>query len=224
MTDRRELPTYTISEAAHYLSVPAATIRYWSVGRGSYLPLIDVPSPGPPTLVSFLNLTELHVLSALRRKHQVKMPPVRKAIEYLSRLAETPIDRRHPLVSRALETDGLHVFTDYYGQLINLSRSGQAVIRERIAGALKRIERDRSGIPIKLYPFTRHSIRNAPATVLIDPTLAGGRPVIAGTGLATQIIAERYKLGESISALADDYERPSMEIEEAIRCELEVAV
>lgn len=38
MTDRRELPTYTISETTHYLSVPAATIRYWSVGRGSYLP------------------------------------------------------------------------------------------------------------------------------------------------------------------------------------------
>ena len=35
MTGRRELPTYTISEAAHYLSVPAATIRYWSVGRAA---------------------------------------------------------------------------------------------------------------------------------------------------------------------------------------------
>ena len=50
-----------------------------------------------------------------------------------------------------------------------------------------------------------------------------GVPVIAGTGLATQIIAERYKLGESISDLADDYERPGTEIEEAIRCELEAA-
>ena len=223
MTDRRELPTYTISEAAHYLSVPAATIRYWSVGRGDHLPLIEVPSPSSPTLVSFLNLTELHVLSALRREHKVKMPAVRDAIEHLSKLATTSLDRRHPLVSRVLETDGLHVFTDYYGQLINLSRSGQAVIREVIAGALKRIERDRGGVPIKLYPFTRYSIRNAPATVLIDPALAGGRPVIAGTGLATQIIAERYKLGESISELADDYERPDTEIEEAIRCELEAA-
>ena len=161
MTDRRELPTYTISEAAHYLSVPSARIRYWSVGRGSYLPLIDVPSPGPPTLVSFLNLTELHVLSALRRKHQVKMPAVREAIEHLARLAQTPIDARHPLVSRVLATDGVHVFTDYYGQLINLSRSGQAVIREVIAGALKRIERDRGGVPIKFYPFTRSAEMDA---------------------------------------------------------------
>ncbi|MCY4450682.1 MAG: hypothetical protein OXC01_01915 [Immundisolibacterales bacterium] len=158
MTDRRELPTYTVSEAAHYLSVPAATIRYWSVGRGSYLPLIDVPSRGPPTLVSFLNLTELHVLSALRRKHQVKMPAVREAIQHLARLAQTPIDARHPLVSRVLATDGVHVFTDYYGQLINLSRSGQAVIREVIAGALK-ATRARSGRDpyqaLPLYPALR---------------------------------------------------------------------
>ena len=151
------------------------------------------------------------------------MPGIRQAIEYLSKLAGTPIDQRHPLVSRVLETDGLDVFTEYYGTLINLSRSGQTVIREVIADALKRIERDHGGIPIKLYPFTRHSIRNAPAMVLIDPALSGGRPVISGTGLATQIIAERYKLGESISDLAHDYERPSAEIEEAIRCELELA-
>ena len=78
----------------------------------------------------------------------------------------------------------------------------QAVMREIIDGALKRIERDHGGIPIKLYPFTRHSIKNAPATVLIDPALSGGRPVISGTGLATRIIAERYKLGESISNAA----------------------
>ena len=79
----------------------------------------------------------------------------------MSRLAETPADKRHPLVSRVLETDGLDVFTEHYGQLINLSRAGQAVMREIIDGALKRIERDHGGIPIKLYPFTRHSIKNA---------------------------------------------------------------
>ncbi len=41
--DLRELPAYTISEAAHYLSVPATTIRYWSMGRNRYKPPIQVP-------------------------------------------------------------------------------------------------------------------------------------------------------------------------------------
>ncbi len=39
-------------------------------------------------------------------------------------------------------------------------------------------------------------------------------------GIPTAIIAERYKAGEAIGALADDYGRPTLEIEEAIRCEL----
>ena len=77
--DPREFPAYTISEAAHYLCVPAATIRYWSVGRGDYAPLIGVPKH-VPTLLSFLNLTELHVLAAIRREHMANSSiSVRKA-------------------------------------------------------------------------------------------------------------------------------------------------
>ena len=101
----RELPTYTISEAAHYLTVPAATVRYWSVGQGDYEPLIVVPKHSP-TLLSFLNLTELHVLAAIRRKHVVAMPKVRKAIDYLVENAPDVTDRQHPLISSPLETDG----------------------------------------------------------------------------------------------------------------------
>jgi uncharacterized protein (DUF433 family) len=59
--------------------------------------------------------------------------------------------------------------------------------------------------------------------VVIDPELSFGRPVIAGTGLATEVIADRYKAGESIQELAEDYGRPAEEVEEAIRCELEAA-
>ena len=222
MNDPRELPAYTISEAAHYLTVPAATIRYWSVGREGYAPLIEVPENNP-TLLSFLNLVELHVLAAIRRKHYVKMPSIRRAIEYLEEHTEQAIDKRHLLISRELETDGLDLFIEQYGQLINISRAGQIAMRKIISAALRRIERDLEGVPIKLYPFTRTAINDAPAMVVIDPALSAGRPVIAGTGLATQLIAERYKAGESVTQLAHDYEREHAEIEEAIRCELKDA-
>ena len=220
--DPRELPAYTVSEAAHYLRVPAATIRYWSVGRGDYAPLIEAPEH-VPTLLSFLNLTELHVLAAIRREHEVKMPSVRRAIQYLAKHARQAADKRHPLVSRDLETDGLDLFIEQYGQLINISRKGQTAMREVIGAALRRIDRDAAGVPIKLYPFTRAAMDNTPTMVVIDPRLSAGRPVIAGTGLATGLIAERYKAGESIGDLAHDYERENAEIEEAIRCELQAA-
>ena len=36
--DRRELPAYSIAEAAHYLTVPEATIRYWATGTAGPIP------------------------------------------------------------------------------------------------------------------------------------------------------------------------------------------
>ena len=56
--------------------------------------------------------------------------------------------------------------------------------------------------------------------VEIDPRLSFGRPVLVGTGIPTAVIAERYKAGETIAELAEDYHRTSTEIEEALRCEL----
>jgi uncharacterized protein (DUF433 family) len=53
----------------------------------------------------------------------------------------------------------------------------------------------------------------------IDPRISFGRPVIAGTRIATAVIGERWRAGESVEALAADYGRSLAEIEEAIRCE-----
>lgn len=219
-TDRRELPAYSIAEAAHYLNMPEATVRYWATGQDSYRPLIEAP-PGRPTLLSFINLVELHVLAAIRRKNTVPMPKVRAAIEYLRKNTRRAYDRKHPLISKQLETDGLDLFIQRYGELVNISQDGQLAMREVMSAALHRIERDDKGIPIRLYPFTRSDIRQAPAMVVIDPHISAGRPVIAGTGVATEVIAERYKAGESIEELARDYERKEEEIEEAVRCELQ---
>lgn len=131
--------------------------------------------------------------------------------------------KRHPLISRELETDGLDLFIERYGKLINISKSGQTAMRQIIAGALRRLDRDPTGVPIKLYPFTRNAVDETPTMVVINPAVSAERPVIAGTGLVTQLIAERYKAGESINDLANDYERGTEEIEEAIRCELQAA-
>ncbi len=142
--DIRNQPAYTIAEAAHHLSVPPATMRYWARGQGPYPALIDIPKvrPGVPALLSFLNLVELHVLAAIRRKHTVSMPKVRTAIDYLSKHTKRKADKRHPLISRQLQTDGLEFFIERYGELVNISESGQIAMREVMESALQRIERD----------------------------------------------------------------------------------
>ena len=55
--------------------------------------------------------------------------------------------------------------------------------------------------------------------MVIDPNVSFGRPVLAGTGIPTAVIAERFNAGETIAELIEDYNRTPTEIEEAIRCE-----
>jgi uncharacterized protein (DUF433 family) len=59
--------------------------------------------------------------------------------------------------------------------------------------------------------------------VIIDPRYSFGKPALQNAGVATAVIAERYKAGDSIDQLARDYGCTSLEIEEGLRCELSVA-
>jgi len=124
-----------------------------------------------------------------------------------------------PRQRRCGQTPGVEVLGKY-GQLINISHDGQLAMRNVLHRYLSRIERNAAGVPVKLYLFTRSRQADEPQVVAIDPYVSFGRLVLVGTGIPTAVIAERYKAGESIQALAKDYERPPHDIEEAIRCEL----
>ncbi len=221
--DPRELPAYTIAEAAHYLRIPLPTLRFWvlgrpypvKAGRRYFQPVIALPDKNLH-LLSFVNVVEAHVLDAIRRKHEVPLRKVRDAVSYLQRRLAS----KHPLAEQQIETDGRDLFVQRLGQLINISQEGQLAMRELINAHLQRIEWDASGCASRLYPFTRKRELQEPKVVVMDPYVAFGRPALAGTGIPTAVIADRYKAGESIDQLADDYGRQRPEIEEAIRCEL----
>ena len=225
--DTRAMPCYSIPEAAHYLRIPVTTLRSWVRGRKYptsegdqfFQPVIELPDEGQ-NLLSFINLVEIHVLDAIRRDHSISLHKVRIAIDFI----KEELKSDHPLAYHKLETDGLDLFVEEYGQLINVSQAGQLVLRNLLQAHLRRIDRDSAGYALRLYPFTRKRLTQQlieePKAIVIDPRISFGRPVLAGTGIPTAIIAERYKAGEAIGVLADDYDRTMLEIEEAIRCEL----
>ncbi len=225
--DPRLSPAYSVTEAAHYLRMPEETLRSWIEGRwysvagGSKRskPLIHVDDAKKEYL-SFINFVEAHVLAAIRRRHGVKLPKVRNALDYVR--SQFRIAR--PLVDEAFQTDRLDLFVERYGELINASREGQRAMKEIIGVYLKRIDRDAKGLPIKLYPFTRETQAElAPASdpriVVMNPAVSFGRPVIDGTGVPVLSIYERYKAGDSVAGLARDFRLEIGAIEEAIRCE-----
>jgi uncharacterized protein (DUF433 family) len=218
-----EQPVYSIAEASRYLSIPPATLRSWVAGRkyptGSgpkfFRPIIQLPDDTRAGL-SFINLLEAHVLDAIRRHHQVPLSKIRDAIHYLRK----HFSSSHPLAEQRFQTDGIDLFIERFDRLINVTQSGQIALRELLKAHLHRVERDSTGNVVRLYPFTRKRDLHEPKVVVIDPYISYGRPVLVGTGIPTAVVAERYKAGESIDELAEDYGRSRKEIEEAIRCEL----
>jgi uncharacterized protein (DUF433 family) len=218
-----EQPAYSITEASRYLSIPAATLRSWVAGRKYptaagprfFKPVIQLPDDAR-TELSFVNLVEAHVLDAIRRHHHVSLSKIREAVRYLRK----HFSSTHPLAEQRFQTDGIDLFIEKFGRLVVVTQSGQIALRELLEAHLQRVEHDASGTAIRLYPFTRKRDLHEPRVVVIDPHVSYGRPVLVGTGIPTAVVAERYKAGESIDELAEDYGRSRNEIEEAIRCEL----
>lgn len=182
-------------------------------------PLIHLDDSRRPYL-SFLNLVEAHVLAAIRRQYGVRLPKVRIALQYVRR----EFRLKRPLVEQAFQTDGLDLFVDRYGHMINASREGQQAMKEILELYLQRIDRDPAGLPVRLYPFTRISaFATAPASdprlIVMTPAVSFGRPVIAGTGIPVSAVYDRYRAGDSIAELARDFRLDTSAVEEAIRCE-----
>jgi uncharacterized protein (DUF433 family) len=215
---RRDVPAYTLAEAARYLRLPAATLRSWALGRqyettgglAEFSPLIRLASRKPP-LCSFSNLIEAHVLRSLRTDHGVAVKALRKAIDY----AEKKLGIHRLLLRRELCTNAGSVFLDRYGQLIELSASGQLAMRRIFDEHLKRVEWDSSQFPVRLYPFISASAPTEERPIVIDPRIAFGRPILQRRGISTATIAERLDAGETVEAIANDYDLGVREIEQA---------
>ena len=222
--DPRELPAYGIGEAAHYLRIPPSTLRTWVRGRSYptaqgeqwFEPVIQLADESR-ALLSFVNLTEAHVLGAIRQS-RVPFRSIRHGLDYLHQQFPSP----HPLAEKDFETDGMDLFIEHLGHVINISQGGQIGIRDFLKIYLKRIERDIAGIVTKLYLFNRKDVppeEVQPTRVVVDPHIAFGRPVLVGSHIATRVVYQRFAAGDSVEELAADYARPSSDIEEAIRCE-----
>ena len=228
--DERYVPLYTLQEVARYVRVKPTTLRDWGLGhsypetgpRRDSGPLFILADLMKPDRFSFMNLVESHILLALRQTHQVSMTKVRRATDWMR--SETRRD--HPLAELSIETDGLDIFVRHLGQTISASEHGQVVIREVMQSFLQRVERDEQSRPVRFYPFTREVTEEVPGNshpkrVVIDPSVCFGRPVIAGTRIATATVFDRYSAGESLLELADDFGLELDAVEEALRSELE---
>ncbi|MCB0220600.1 MAG: DUF433 domain-containing protein [Chrysiogenetes bacterium] len=211
---RLEQPSYGVAEAARILDIPANTLRYWIRATGARRAVIT-PADPKNEILSFANLIEAYVLSALRREHEVSLQTIRKSVAYLRKQYPS----RHPLADYDFATDGKHVFLERLSNIENLSKEGQIELRKVIEAYLRNIKRDSSGIPIKLFPRARFEQTRPTREIVVNLDVAFGRPVLAHSGVRTEIIYQRWQAGESPEELARDYETSEQAIQEALRYE-----
>jgi len=219
MIDSLEIPNYSLAEAARYFHIPPATVSYWASGPK---PMVTLASEGP-RMLSFKNLVEFYVLEGLRHIHGLKLPSIRKGIRNLTALIQCE-PSRHPLADYELRTlHGRDLVFVVEGNVINLTRYGQYEIPEWTIPYLRRVERDPRGLAQKIFPFTNKTQIQAkaepPRTIVIDPNICFGLPVLAGSRITTGFLASRYRGGDRPADIARSYGRPLAEIKEAIEWE-----
>jgi uncharacterized protein (DUF433 family) len=219
-------PAYLAVEVARMLIVPASTIKAWSFGqkhldgRPGRFRAVIAPADARRRLLSFANLCELHVLAGIRRRHKVSLPTVRASLAFVGK--ELKVER--PLIAQQFLTDGIDLFINHAGQLLNTNTRQQGW-RGDFENALLRIEWNPQGAPVRLFPFTRSSreLSGQPRAVVIDPNLSFGRPVLARAGVTTDVVQDRFNAGDSPDEMAEDYGVDTSDIPEAIRFERTLA-
>jgi uncharacterized protein (DUF433 family) len=191
-----------LAEAARLLAVPQQTFHRWARGYDRGEPLIHVLAPPREhgeASVTFVALTEAHVLEALRRAG-VRPQRIRPALRTLQRQFGT----EYVLTAPELATDGIDVLWDFSqsseGEGLIEGHTGQHVIREIVEDYLRYVTRDENGFPSRLQLRAFE-----PFKVVVDPFRSFGQPRFEGSGARVADVAAMLKAGEDVHGVAEEF-------------------
>jgi uncharacterized protein (DUF433 family) len=227
---RFAVPRYTVAEAARFLGVPTSTFSTWAKGyvrrppgrpevQGNAIVSSIEAARNFPT-IPFVGLAEGMVLAAFR-KSSVSLQHIREAVSIL----EQDIGLEHVLASKRLYTSGARILYDYADSEDDVQLSGltEVVNRQKVFAPvveeyLRRIEYASDGWAGRLVsPATLRPI------VTADPARAFGQPIfIRGAGRVEDVI-DRWKAGDPLVEVAEDFGVPAEDVEDVLRLALPVA-
>lgn len=223
-----DVPLYRLREAARFVGIAPSTLQKWIHGRDYHAggsrrfsgPVIEIADPDMGRL-SFANLIEAHILE-VTRKGEITLPDVRYAIDTIRR--DDPSEQ-HPLLTGRFFRSGKKLFVESLHEKIAASRPYQGQrplphiideIAEQIGRDLdfylSRIDRDENEDPFQVFPVRR----NEHNVVLVNFEIAGGQPVVAGTGIQIEFLRDLQRSGMSIPDIAGQYKLKSQVVAEAI--------
>jgi uncharacterized protein (DUF433 family) len=214
-----ERPLYTYAESDRIAGVSRGTSKRWLSGYRYVLgsgatrrqPAVTTGTYAPPreTGVSFAELIEVAAIARLRDTG-LRVQEIRSIVDACRDI----FGLEHPLIDLRFKTDGREAFVELSdGSLIQVSRRRRQRAWDRVLRPFLTTVEYEGKLARRWWPD------GPDAGIVVDPDFGLGTPVIASTGIRTEIVFELFLAGAPQSEIADDFNVREQEVEAAIRFE-----
>lgn len=223
---------YTPVEAARLLQIPSSKVRRWAAGYefkdGRQLrfsePIIRREISDD---AGFLELTFLDVIEMLFIKRFLSQGVTLHMIRLASRRAADLYETTHPFCDKKFQTDGFTIFArlndssmakrDAFSptdeRLIDL-KDGQHVFNLIVSPYLRQFVYDpQTDVVGQWWPLGRER------SVVVNPNLSFGTPVVRDYGVPTKVLARAAKCGQKLDEVATWYQMPVETVMDAVAFE-----
>lgn len=217
-------PLYSYAEADRLARVSRGTSSRWVKGykyrndegqRVAQPPMTTGPEGSTEGGVSFVDLINIKAIDGLRERG-FSTRKIREIIRYCQ--DEVGVD--YPFATQQFKTDRRRIYMDAGdGRLLELLGGQQgAQAWDRILNPFLKNFDYQHELARRWWPLGKEDKR-----VVVDPDYSFGLPVITGSGVRTEVIAEQYDAGDSMEHIAYDFNVTPEQIEGALKLERQLA-
>ena len=214
--DGVSIPLYSYADADYLAGVSRGTSKRWLTGYRYWAPdgqrVVQPPvTPGTEGvgLVSFLDLVEIVAIGRLK-----EVGFSLKAIRQVVFNCQEILGLARPLTTLKFKTDGREIFVDKGPILLEVGRrKGEQAWNEFLEPFLHNLDYAHE-IARRWWPLGREN------RVVVDPDYGYGFPVVANSGVRTEIILERFRAGDLKDRIAQDFKLDPVEVERALQFDL----
>lgn len=213
-------PLYGFADADYLANVSRGTARRWLAGYAYHdthgQRVVQPPvTPGVQReeSVSFADLVEIAAIGRLKEVgFSLRM------IREIVRNCQEILGVQRPLTTLRFKTGGREIFVDRGDVLLEVGRKKRMQAwNEVLKPFLQELDYDANQLVARWWPLGRST------PVVIDPQYGFGFPVVAKSGVRTEIILERFRAGDLKEQISADFNIEQVHVERALQFELQRA-